>query len=354
MRALGIRPTPKVRRVVVTEAASPALRLRAKPDIDSAVVGRFLPGDVLEVLDQPPVVADNLHWLNLADGRGWVAEQFTAPAEGGGQPVWRLPFAATQRGVHGSAGGWAPAADDPQLDLVRRNRVEVMLIVAYEAGQANDSIRRFRAVGVRHFIIRAATHGVPSSNPGEFVTRTRHILQEYAVALGGTRNLMIAVHNEPNLAPEGWGSAWHNGGEFAAWFKAVAAAYRTLFAGVKIGFPALSPGGHVPNLRTDEEQFTREAASAIGDADWVGVHYYWGRPDGADINPPADRWRGWFGSKPLVGTEVGPTDHNIVTAPAMRLAYQRFAAANVPAIGFILNGAGKWQNAAWDVHHIVC
>jgi hypothetical protein len=354
MHALGIRPTPKVRRVVVTEAASPTLRLRSKPDTDAAVIGRFFPGEVLDVYDQPPTEADNLRWLQLADNRGWVAEQFTAPAENGTQPVWRLPFTAQQRGVHASAGGWSPAENDGQLDLVRRNRVEVALIVAYEPGQATDAIRRFKGAGVRHFIIRAATHAVPTANPGAFVQQTRPLLSEYAAALGGTRNMMIALHNEPNLVPEGWGAAWHNGAEFAAWFKSVAAAYRTLFAGAKIGFPALSPGKAVPNLRSDEEQFIRESASAINDADWIGVHYYWQRPDGTDINPPAERWRTWFASKPIVGTEIGPSDQNIVTAQAMRLAYQRFAAANVPAVAFLLNGAGRWQNAAWDVHHIVC
>lgn len=354
MTALGIKPSKPIRRVTIASTAKPSLRVRKLPTTSAAIVANLLPGQVVEVIDQAAVTADNYRWLQLADGRGWIAEQFTIPVDESVQSPWTLPFTATQRGVHASAGGWSPAPQDRQLDLVRSNKVEVVLIVAYEPLQAQQAIPRFKGAGVKQFVFRAASHLMPTSNPGEFVEKTKPILNEYASVLGTTRDMMIAVHNEPNLIPEGWVTAWHNGGEFAAWFKAVAAAYRTLFAGAKIGFPALSPGGSVLNLRTDEAQFIREAASAINDADWIGVHYYWQKQDGSDIAPPINNWKSWFGSKPLVATEVGPTDQNIITAPAMRLAYQRFAAINVPVMGYILNGAGGWENAAWDVHNIIC
>jgi hypothetical protein len=64
------------------------------------------------------------------------------------------------------------------------------------------------------------------------------------------------------------------------------------------------------------------------------------------------QWRQWFGNKPIVGTEVGPTDANTVSANAVHLAYQKFAEAGVPAMAWLLNGAGAWHNAAWDEHGI--
>jgi hypothetical protein len=353
MTALGMKTNKPTRRVTIASTATPSLRVRKQPTTSSIIVANLVPGLVVEVYDQAVVVADGIRWLQLADGRGWIAEQYTIPVDETAKPTWTLPFTAAQRGVHASAGGWSPAPQDKQLDLVRSNKIEVALIVTYEPAQAQQTLSRFRGAGIKQFIFRAASHQMPTSNPGAFVEKTKAVLSEYASVLGSTRNMMIAVHNEPNLIPEGWVTAWHNGAEFAAWFKAVAAAYRTLFAGAKIGFPALSPGGSVTNLRTDEAQFIREAASAINDADWIGVHYYWQKPDGSDIAPPINNWKTWFGTKPLVATEVGPTDQNVITAPAMKLAYQRFAAINVPAIGYILNGAGGWENAAWDIHNIV-
>jgi hypothetical protein len=337
-------------------------------------VGRFNERDVITVFDKPPVPADGYGWLQLADGRGWIAGDFTAPGEPlpampgipaapmgiasvptepGVQPppAWLPAFTASQRGVGSSAGGWSPS--DRELELVRSNRVELALICAYEPNQAETAVPRFRNAGIRHFVIRAAQHGLPSANPQEYVSRTASLLREYATALGSTQNMMIAVHNEPNITPEGWGVAWRNGTEFAQWYLQVAAAYRTLFPGAKIGFPALSPGVGVPGLRYAEPQFTAEATAAIQDADWIGVHYYWQKPDGSDINPPASQWRLWFGNKPLVGTEVGPTDQNVVTSAAMRLAYQKFAQIGVPAVAFILDGAGAWGNASWTANSIM-
>ncbi|MFN8417669.1 MAG: SH3 domain-containing protein [Anaerolineae bacterium] len=349
---LGLKPPRKLKRVFVTSAAQPSLRIRSQPRTTAPMVNRLFPGEIVDVVDAPLVEGDGYKWLQLADGRGWIAAQYTASLENNFPPsTWKLPFTAAHRGVHASAGGWSP--DDRQIDLVRRNRIEVTLIVAYEAGQAVSAVSRFRDAGVRHFVVRASLHKPPTANPGEFVQQTKAVLGEYAQALSGLP-LLICVHNEPNLIAEGYASAWRNGAEFAAWFKAVAAAYRTLFPGAKIGFPALSPGIAIPGIRADELTFQRESISAVADADWVGVHYYWARADGTDINPPADRWRAWFGGKPIVATEVGPTDQNVVTTAAMRLAFQRFSVLGIPVIGFILNGAGGWENAAWDAHNIIC
>jgi hypothetical protein len=129
--------------------------------------------------------------------------------------------------------------------------------------------------------------------------------------------------------------------------------YRQTFPNAKIGFPAMSPGGDVPNLRLNEPTFIAQCAAAISASDWIGIHYYWQDKDGADINPPLAQWKAWFGDKPIVGTEVGPTDHNTITSHAMRKAYDAFARIGIPAVGWVLSGAGAWQNAAWDIHNVV-
>ena len=262
---------------------------------------------------------------------------------------WSLPFHAAMRGVGASAGGWAP--EGKHLDLCKRNNIEIVLVVAYEPGQAARTIQPLRDSGVKHFILRAAIHEAIAS-PQRFVQITTPILKEYADAIGNNSEILIAIHNEVNLVQEGWTKSWRDGTEFAGWWRTVADSYRHSFPGAKMGFPAMSPGGDVPNIRLNENAFVQQARSAIDAADWVGVHYYWANRDGSDIKPPFAQWRQWFGSKPLIGTEVGPTDGNIVDANAVRVAYQKFEAIGVPAMAWLLNGAGAWQNAAWDMHGI--
>jgi hypothetical protein len=362
-------PTKQLR--VATEGY---LRVRQAPSVAAPEIGRINSGEVVDVIDTAPTLADGFRWLPTVDQRGWIAIDFTVPAEpdvgasfasftASSQAATlavtetppttiALPFVASQRGVGSSAGGWAPT--DRELELVRLNRIEVLLICTYEPGQAATAVSRFRNAGVKHFIIRAAHHGAPSADPAEYVRRTEPTLREYAKALGSTQDMLIAVHNEPNIKQEGWGTAWRDGVEFGLWFVQVAAHYRQLFPGAKLGYPALSPGVDVPNLRYAEPRFLNESAPAIAEADWIGVHYYWQRLDGSDINPPVQMWRTVFGNKPLVCTELGPSDHNTVTAEAMRAAFNKFAQIGVPPVAFILNGAGSWKNAAWDENGIVC
>ena len=84
-----------------------------------------------------------------------------------------------------------------------------------------------------------------------------------------------------------------DGTEFAAWWRLIADVYRREFYGCKIGFPAMSPGAAIVDKRTEEGAFVTQAKAAVAAADWVGVHYYWERADGSDINPPSARWRSW-------------------------------------------------------------
>jgi hypothetical protein len=354
------------------------LRLRAQPSLSGAVVDQLGSNVIFEVFDETPVRADDFNWGRTADGRGWVALDLTEPIEVGtstvqviatrevsngsisaspsrtmniaSTPTWMLPFSANQRGVGTSAGGWAP--DGRQCDLIRQNRVEFVLICTYERNQAQNAISSLRAAGVRNFILRACIHE-PVTTAQRWVDLTAPVLKEYEAALGGSEPLMIAIHNEPNLVREGWTTAWRDGQEFAAWWIAVANSYRQIFPGAKMGFPAMSPGGDVPGIRMNEPMFIAGANAAVQDSDWIGIHYYWLDPNGSDINPTVDQWRMWFGNLPIVGTEVGPADANTVTPQAMRIAYDKFAVAGIPAVGWVLSGAGAWQNAAWDIHNLV-
>lgn len=333
------------------------LRIRNGPSLEADTVGQLYPDTPITssyVIDK---------WVMIGAGL-YVSEDFLIPVDEEDtqkippvkpdpEPMptppipprtWKLPFTAVQRGVHASAGGWPPTNDE--LALVKHNKVEVVLIVAYEANQARMAIQRFRSVGVKHFIIRAATHA-EIKDANDFAQRTVPILREYAAALGGSDDMMIAVHNEPNIKKEGFSSAWRNGGEFGGWFTQVEAIYRAELPGCKIGFPALSPGAAVVNVRGDEETFAKQARAAMLSADWIGVHYYWVKEDGSDIHPLKSRWQELYGGRPLVGTEVGPSDDTKITVQAVRKMYEWGAVNNIPIMSWLLNGTERFPRQEW-------
>lgn len=340
-------PTPQPTPIVVYVDASDGLNVRSGPGTNYPIITTLRHGDAVIVTEYDAT------WYKRVAG-GYIFREYTTlskptpPA-----PTWQPPISATMRGLHGSAGGWAIRTEDlsRDLDLVRRNNIKFMLIAAYEPNQ-QFVIGQLRSAGVEQFIIRACVHGVDNLEPMKFINLTLPILEQYAAALGGTQDMLIALGNEPNLVREGWGATWKNGTEFAAWWRLIADVYRREFYGCKIGFPALSPGGDVVQVRTDEARFATGAQAAIKAADWVGVHYYWERADGSDINPPSARWRSWFAGKPIIGTEVGPADHTEVTSAAVTESFAAFAAIGVPAVGWLLDGAGAWSNAAWNTHNI--
>lgn len=326
--------------IVTVYVTADVLNIRASPSTSAQIIGKLLRYAGVRVSRQSDT------WWKLFDQPGFIYREFTMIPP---PSTWRPPIEAAMRGVHTSAGGWSPV--EAELDLVRRNNVKWAFIAAYELGQGG-AIGRLRNAGVEQFVFRAAAH-LGDVGVQHFLDYTIPRLEQYATALGTTQGMMIQIHNEPNLKNEGAGLYWQDGGQFATWWQQVAQEYRRRFPGAKMGFPALSPGGSVANVRLDEATFVAQAASAIREADWVGVHYYWTRPDGTDINPPASKWFRWFGTKPLIGTEVGPADGVQVTARAVERAYTLFAAANIPCGAWVLSGAGAWGNAAWDTNRIV-
>lgn len=318
----------------------------------------------LEILEE---TASGWLRVRVGDLEGFVSAQFVSLSEtpSDGAPISIKPLeeqsedviriAAANlipplvRGVHASAGGWAPT--DRELELVRANNIGAVMIAAYEFGQASRAIKLFRGMGVQHFVIRAATHAPITANPADFVNATLPVLREYQQALGNAP-FIIQVHNEPNLVLEGLGRAWADGRSFATWFMGVLNAYRTAFPTAQIGFPALSPGINVPNTRLAESIFMADNLEAVRAADWFAVHCYWQQPDGSDLITPIAQWRAWAQGKPIIGTEVGPADRTPVTAMAVRRAYARFAMIGIPAMAWLLQGAGAWQNADWTLHDI--
>jgi hypothetical protein len=254
-------------------------------------------------------------------------------------------------GLHANSGGWAP--EHAETAVFRENGVKIAVINADQSGQAHATIHTLRGAGVERFIIRATASGVSLQTPQAFLEITTAKLAEYRQAIGA-QDFYVQIHNEPNLKIEGLGSAWHNGHEFAEWFKAVASAYRQAFPGVRIGFSPMSPNeGHAEKM--GEQEFTDGAGAAIAVSDWIAVHAYWEKDDGTDLEFPRPGWKGWFGSKPLLGTEIGPADPHPTTVEAVRHAYSRFRNVGIAGSFWLahhLSPADPWINSSWTFQNL--
>jgi hypothetical protein len=86
-----------------------------------------------------------------------------------------------------------------------------------------------------------------------------------------------------------------------------------------------------------ESTFAKQAYRAVNAADWCAVHYYHTRSDGSDISLPITLWRSLYGIKPLLATEVAPINEVPSSAPGIRRAYEKFAAAGVPMCAWLLS-----------------
>lgn len=271
----------------------------------------------------------------------WIKGEASVPDDDGVEPIPTPVIDYWGRGVHLAAGGWW--MDEQQRDLASRSNVKAGLVVGYEPQHAGTVMQSMKAAGITKAVFRY----VPEKDNGV------DYIQRYQAAWD--QPLHIALHNEPNLVNEGLGSRWKDGKEFALWFVAQYTRLKQINPQWKIGFPALSPGGDVPGLRRAYSTFLAEAKMAVQRADWIGVHYYWTKSDGSDINPPFAAWERDYPGKLIMGTEIGPADLTTVVATpqAYAKAYDLFWRRRITMFAWLLDGSGAWKNAAWTTNNIV-
>ena len=125
------------------------------------------------------------------------------------------------------------------------------------------------------WIVRAfLDFGGRSLNPQRFFNDTISDMQRTLKILEG-QDLVIELHNEPNLSHEGLINSWRDGAEFATWWLRLLRLYRYAFPKHQFIFPGLSPGIDADGLRQDHVRFLETSRSAIEEADGLGVHIYW-------------------------------------------------------------------------------
>lgn len=89
------------------------------------------------------------------------------------------------------------------------------------------------------------------------------------------KQVVIELHNEPNLTAEGMVSTWKDGAAFKDWWLQLLDLYRKRLPNHHFIYPGLSPGASVRGIKMDHVEFVEASRDAVKAADGLGVHIYW-------------------------------------------------------------------------------
>jgi hypothetical protein len=263
---------------------------------------------------------------------GFVPEKtaviVTGPAQGEYTPV-RVDDAIIQP-PFGSGGGTSQPAQPPVLDPDPEplGRVEIGLHASADPDILEAEIREFadtrpgiiklltfhnpdgiRQLAAQHpdakWIVRAfLSFGGRNISPRQFLNDTLSDMQRTLNILSG-KNVVIELHNEPNLRDEGLFTTWAEGAAFARWWLELLQLYKQALPGRKFIYPGLSPGGTIIGVKQDHIQFIEASRAAVEAADGLGVHIYWSNiypmQRGLDV---LDDYISRFRYKPIYITEA--------------------------------------------------
>jgi hypothetical protein len=175
-----------------------------------------------------------------------------------------------QIGLHASADPDIPDAEHNEFADMRPGIIKVLSF---------HDPADVRKLAIAHpkakFIIRAflSMEGRKIS-PGRFVADT---ISDVRRTLGELKyhDVVVELHNEPNVYAEGLGTSWSDGTKFNIWYQELLKRYREILPAEKFIFPGLSPGAMVTGVKLDHIQFIEACRQAVELSDGLGVHVYW-------------------------------------------------------------------------------
>ncbi len=243
---LNLRDAP--RRDATIIGYVPALK---KLFVTDSPLGEFTPVRVDEAVLQPPV-----------------------PHVGRGEmPGPEPPLMGQARiGLHASADPHMTEAEFREFADLRPGLIKILSFHA-----AGDVARLAKAHPDASWIVRAfLSFGSRRITPRQFFTDTFPDVQRALDQLKG-KDLVLELHNEPNLTAEGMGTAWADGRAFNDWYLELLKLYRQALPAVRFIFPGLSPGNTVSGIKQDHITFIEACREAVEASDGLGVHLYWSR-----------------------------------------------------------------------------
>ncbi len=181
------------------------------------------------------------------------------------------PMGDAKFGLHASADpGDLKGEEFQEFAAARPSIIKVL------SGHSGSSIARLaRENPNASWVVRAfLDFGGRVITPGQFLNDTINDVRRALDQLPN-KDVMIELHNEPNLTPEGLFASWGDGAAFGRWWIELVGKYRQALPGHRFIYPGLSPGSFVANLKHDHIQFIEASRAAVEAADGLGVHLYW-------------------------------------------------------------------------------
>ncbi|MCB8942826.1 MAG: M23 family metallopeptidase [Ardenticatenaceae bacterium] len=173
-------------------------------------------------------------------------------------------------GLHASADPPISEAEHTEFAALRPGLIKVLSF-----HDPQDITRLKNAHPQAAWVLRAfLSFGGRNIAPPQFLQDTESDVRRSLHALQG-KQVVVELHNEPNIAAEGLYSSWANGRFFNDWWLDLLSRYRQAFPGVRFIYPGLSPGSTVSGTKLDHIQFLEASREAVEAADGLGVHLYW-------------------------------------------------------------------------------
>jgi hypothetical protein len=180
------------------------------------------------------------------------------------------PLGKARIGLHASADPEIGEAEHQEFTLLRPGIIKVL---SFHSGA--DIARLAAKHPDASWLVRAfLDFGSRNISPSQFFDDTISDVKRAMDQLQG-KEVVIELHNEPNLREEGLGRSWRNGASFATWWLELLERYRKEFPTTRFLYPGLSPGGAISTIKMDHIQFIEASREAVEKADGLGVHLYW-------------------------------------------------------------------------------
>lgn len=187
------------------------------------------------------------------------------------------PAGNAQLGLHASAD---PTLANGELALFTSGRIDLIKVLSNL--DPADVLALVNARPNARWIVRAfLDFGGRTITPQQFVQDTISDVQRTLNILAG-KQVVVELHNEPNLQLEGLGTSWSNGTSFSNWFRDVLSRYQAALPGVVFIYPGLSPGNSIVGVRQDDVSFLDQSMDSVRASDGFGQHLYWGAIDTLD------------------------------------------------------------------------
>lgn len=250
------------------------INLRDAPRRDAANIG-FVPADASMIVtgaaqgEYTPVRVDDTIILDPITRRPVAIDPGEVPNP---EPA---PLGHARIGLHASADPGISDAEVAEFEAMRPGMIK--LLSFHDPNGVRKLVKNHPDVSwvVRAFLDFRSGSGPRTISPTQFLNDTINDVRRTLNLIGSDQDVVVELHNEPNLVSEGMGGAWHDGASFAAWFLEVLRLYRQALPGMRFIYPGLSPGHDVSGIKMDHVRFVEASRAAVEAADGLGIHTYW-------------------------------------------------------------------------------